>query len=76
MAYLPNKQEKRIYLCLRTHQTWIENTLEKIGAKKAEPQALMVKHLAQPIKERKSIPIRGEKVWANPAATIRVEQDK
>ncbi len=66
----PNRRERPIYLCVRSYQAWIESFLEGIGAKAGTRQALMVKHLVVKLPERKKIPVRGEKAWANPAAPI------
>ena len=71
---LANRHERHVYICIRSHQAWIEHTLEEIRAKPGERQAVMVKHLVTFSRERKTIPVKGEKAWANPAATIAVER--
>ncbi|RLD05589.1 MAG: hypothetical protein DRI32_03965 [Chloroflexi bacterium] len=70
LVSLPNRHSLPVYLCVRSYQTWIEPILEEIGAKASESQAVMVKHLVSKVREEKTVPVRGEKVWANPAATI------
>ena len=77
LADFPNRRERPIYLCVRSYQAWIEGFLEEIGAKVGEGQAVMVKHLVSKIQARKTVPVRGEKAWANPATTIqRLDVDK
>ena len=70
LVNFPNRRERPIYLCVRSYQAWIESFLEEIGAKVGVRQVLMVKHLVVKLPERKKIPVRGEKAWANPTATI------
>lgn len=50
---LPNRRERRVYLCVRSYQAWLENVLADLGATAGARQALMVKHLARLVKEEK-----------------------
>jgi len=43
---LPNRHSRPIYLCVRSYQSWLENSLEDLQAKAGPLQAVMVKHLA------------------------------
>jgi hypothetical protein len=48
---LPDRRGRRVYLNVRSYQTWLEPVLADLGAKPSERQAVMVKHLAKLIKE-------------------------
>jgi len=43
---IPNRFSQPIYICVRSHQAWLESRLEELGAEVGSPQAVMVKHLA------------------------------
>jgi hypothetical protein len=43
---LPNRRSRKVYLCVRTYQSWLEPWLEEMGAKPSPRQAVIVKHLA------------------------------
>jgi hypothetical protein len=43
---IPNRQNRPIYLCLRSYQSWLETAIEGLGAEPGERQAVMVRHLA------------------------------
>ena len=51
VASLPDRGGRRVYLNVRSYQTWLEPVLEDLGAKASPRQAVMVKHLARLIKE-------------------------
>jgi len=46
MTNLPNRHSRPIYLCVRSYQSWLENSLEDLQASTGPTQAVMVKHLA------------------------------
>jgi len=48
---LAERSNRRVYLNVRSYQTWLEPALEDLGAKHAPRQAVMVKHLARLIKD-------------------------
>jgi hypothetical protein len=48
---LPDRRGRRVYLNVRSYQTWLESALEDLGAQPSERQAVMVKHLARLVKE-------------------------
>lgn len=48
---LPDRRNRPVYICVRSYQAWIEPVLEDLGAKAAERQAVMVKHLARLVKD-------------------------
>jgi len=51
VASLPDRGGRRVYLNVRSYQTWLEPALEDLGAQASSRQAVMVKHLARLIKE-------------------------
>ncbi len=53
--HLPNRGGRPIYICVRSYQAWLEPVLEDLGAKAAARQAVMVKHLARPIKDEQLV---------------------
>jgi hypothetical protein len=54
---LPNRHSRPVYLCIRSYQSWLENTLEDLHAEAGPLQAVMVKHLAVAKKVRNSFTI-------------------
>jgi hypothetical protein len=48
---LPDRRGRKVYLNVRSYQTWLEPALEDLGASVSKKQAVMVKHLARTIKE-------------------------
>ncbi len=74
---LPNRRGRPVYVCVRTYQAWLEHVLEDLGAKPGPQQAVMVKHLAHPIKEellaRAPQPAR---VSVQPSRISRIEEKK
>ncbi len=53
---LPNRKERRVYICVRSYQAWLETTLEELDLQVGQRQAVMVKHLA--IIQRSTMPMR------------------
>src|SRR3990172_2586330 len=51
MNNLPDRRGRRVYLNVRSYQTWLEPVLEDLGAQALPRQAVMVKHLARLVKE-------------------------
>ncbi len=51
---LPERRGRKIYINVRSYQTWLEPALEDLGAQPAARQAVMVKHLTRLIKEPQS----------------------
>jgi hypothetical protein len=43
---LPNRRSRPVYICVRSYQSWLENTIEELGAEAGPRQAVMVKYLA------------------------------
>jgi len=51
VANLPDRRGRKVYLCVRSYQTWLEPVLEDLGAQASQRQAVMVKHLARMIQD-------------------------
>lgn len=51
---LPHRDERPIYLCVRSYQAWLEPVLEDLGALSGPRQAVMVKHVARPVREEQT----------------------
>lgn len=51
VASLPDRRGRKVYLNVRSYQTWLEPALEDLGAQVSPRQAVMVKHLARLINE-------------------------
>jgi hypothetical protein len=52
---LPNRAGRRVYVCVRTYQAWLEHVLEDLGAKPGPQEAVMVKHLAGLVREAQTV---------------------
>jgi hypothetical protein len=52
---LPNRGGRPVYVCVRSYQAWLEPALADLGAKAADRQAIMVKHLARLIKDEQAV---------------------
>jgi len=51
VSSLSDRGGRRVYLNVRSYQTWLEPVLEDLGAQPSQRQAVMVKHLARLIME-------------------------
>lgn len=51
VSSLPDRRGRKVYLNVRSYQTWLEPVLEDLGAQASPRQAVMVKYLARLIKE-------------------------
>lgn len=47
---LPYRRSRPVYLCVRSYQSWLEPSIEDLGAQAGPRQAVMVRHLAIPQK--------------------------
>lgn len=43
---IPNRRSRPVYFCVRSYQSWLESSLNALGAEPGPKQAVMVKHLA------------------------------
>ena len=55
LANLPNRLSRPVYVCLRSYQSWLESTMEELGAEPSQRQAMLVKHLAIPQKALRGV---------------------
>lgn len=51
ISTLPDRRNRPVYICVRSYQAWLEPVLADLGAKAAERQAVMVKHLTHLVKD-------------------------
>ena len=72
---VPDRRNRPVYLCVRSYQTWLEPALEDLGAKSAARQAVMVKHLAQYIKETQTAPAVPSGVSVQPSRVSRLQTE-
>jgi len=52
---LPNRGGRPVYVCVRSYQAWLEHVLEDLGARPGPQQAIMVKHMARPLKDEQMV---------------------
>jgi hypothetical protein len=67
---------RRVYLNVRSYQTWLEPALEDLGAQASPRQAVMVKHLARLVKEgqlARTVPVN---VNVQPSRISRMDIDE
>jgi len=75
LRQIPERRNRPVYLCVRSYQAWLEPALEDLGAKAAERQAVMVKHLARMVKESQPVTAK-QPATAIPASRISRAQVK
>jgi hypothetical protein len=73
---LPDRRNRPVYLCVRSYQAWLEPVLADLGAKGAERQAVMVKHLARLVKEEQTVPAVPSGARVQPSQVSRVGEKK
>ncbi len=74
---LPNRGGRPVYICVRSYQAWLEPVLKDLGAKAAARQAIMVKHLARPVKDElavKTLQPAGVRVQPSHAGKIEIKK--
>ncbi len=54
---LPHRGGRAVYLCVRSYQAWLEPVLEDLGALSGPRQAVMVKHMARPVREEGALTV-------------------
>jgi hypothetical protein len=52
---LSHRRNRRVFICVRSYQAWLENVLVDLGASVGPRQALMVKHLARLVKDEQAV---------------------
>ncbi len=73
---LPDRRGRKVYLCVRSYQTWLEPALEDLGAKSLPRQAVMVKYLARLIKEARPALVAPSNVTVQASRMSRMEIDE
>jgi hypothetical protein len=76
VSSLPDRGGRRVYLNVRSYQTWLEPVLEDLGAKVSPRQAVMVKHLARLIKEGQPVRTVPASVTVQPSRITRMDIDE
>jgi len=76
VASLPDRGGRRVYLNVRSYQTWLEPVLEDLGAQASPRQAVMVKHLARLIKEGHLARTVPANVNVQPSRISRIDADE
>ncbi|HZM22409.1 MAG TPA: hypothetical protein VFC02_11725 [Anaerolineales bacterium] len=74
---LPDRRNRPVYVCVRSYQAWLEPVLADLGAKGADRQAVMVKHLAHLVKEEQTVrSAQPAAVRVQPSQANRIEKEK
>ena len=76
VANLPDRRGRKIYLCVRSYQTWLEPVLEDLGAQASPRQAVMVKHLVRLIQEGQLARVVPSSVNVQPSRVTRMDVDE
>ncbi|HJR81438.1 MAG TPA: hypothetical protein VJ821_15310 [Anaerolineales bacterium] len=76
ISNLPDRRNRPVYVCVRSYQAWLEPVLADLGAKGANRQAVMVKHLAHMVKEGQTASAVPSGVSVQPSRVSRVEAKK
>ncbi|MCI0553850.1 MAG: hypothetical protein L0287_23115, partial [Anaerolineae bacterium] len=70
-------RNRPVYVRVRSYQAWLEPVLADLGAKGADRQAVMVKHLARLVKEEQAVrATQPAGVRVQPSQANRVERKK
>jgi len=67
---------RRVYLNVRSYQTWLEPVLEDLGARPSSRQAVMVKHLVRVVKEGQLARAVPANVNVQPSRISRMDLDE
>jgi len=76
VAGLPDRRGRKVYLNVRSYQTWLEPALEDLGALVSPRQAVMVKHLARLIKNGQLVRAIPANVNVQPSRISRMDIDE
>ena len=78
LCNLPGRRDRPLFICVRSYQSWLEASIEALGARSGPQQAVMVRHLTQSlrVKQAYTLPaINGTR--AEPTAPIaRLEESR
>lgn len=72
ISNLPDRRNRPVYVCVRSYQAWLEPVLADLGAKGADRQAVMVKHLAHLVKDAQTVPAVPSGVSIQPSRVSKV----
>jgi hypothetical protein len=73
---LPERRNRPVYVCVRSYQAWLEPVLADLGAKGADRQAVMVKHLAHMVREGQTASAVPSGVSVQPSRVSQVNAKK
>jgi hypothetical protein len=76
ISNLPDRRNRPVYVCVRSYQAWLEPVLADLGARGADRQAVMVKHLARMVKEGQTTATVPTGVSVQPSRVSRAEGKK
>lgn len=76
ISHLPDRRNRPVYLCVRSYQAWLEPVLADLGARGADRQAVMVKHLVHMVKEGQTAPAVPTGVSVQPSRVSRADAKK
>lgn len=76
ISLLSKFSNKKIYLNVRSYQTWLEPVLEDLGAKASARQAVMVKHLVRFSKEKNLVRVVPNNVGVQTSPISRMDVDE
>ena len=76
VANLPDRRGRKVYLNVRSYQTWLEPVLEDLGAQASQRQAVMVKHLVRMIPEGQLTRVVPANVNIQPSRISRMDIDE
>lgn len=76
VASLSERRGRKVYLNVRSYQTWLEPVLEDLGALASPRQAVMVKHLARLIKNGQLARAVPSNVNVQPSRISRMDVDE
>lgn len=73
---LPERNGRKVYLCVRSYQTWLEPALADLGASASPRQAVMVKRLTRTIKETQPARVVPANVTVQASRVSRMDMDE
>ena len=78
LNHIANRNNRPVYLCIRSYQAWLEPALEDLGGRPAtQRQAVMVKHLARTIKDEQAVrAAQPASVSVQPSSVSRMDRAK
>ncbi len=78
LNHITKRNNRPIYVCIRSYQAWLEPALEDLGGKPAtQRQAVMVKHLARTIKDEQAVrAAQPAGVSVQPSSVSRIDRQK